>query len=182
MITDIETTILSCSVCLEDIENDSKYVLVCKHSFHEECIMQWIRRCNTCPLCRSEIVVGRTVSNDDTISFVSENETQELSDVLVYEEELSDISDDEQFPTRSYAFASLVSEQNFGDVDWIEITSSLYLDDEMMSGILHGYYFYSHSITDEQFRQILTNFVSFQHPTLDFFLENSHIFSENNVF
>jgi hypothetical protein len=45
-----------CSICLE--ENDKNvYCLDCKHNFHAECIFQWLETQNTCPLCRSKVIM-----------------------------------------------------------------------------------------------------------------------------
>jgi hypothetical protein len=47
--------IIECSICLENIENDS-IVLSCNHSFHKTCIENWFLRDRTCPMCRVNII------------------------------------------------------------------------------------------------------------------------------
>lgn len=47
-----------CPICLAPNENlnDEKFLtLPCDHDFHDECILPWLNRTNTCPLCRSEM-------------------------------------------------------------------------------------------------------------------------------
>ena len=45
-----------CPVCLEDFGVNQKVCLVsCNHMFHENCIVQWLRQKNTCPLCRCKL-------------------------------------------------------------------------------------------------------------------------------
>ncbi|CAD8046456.1 unnamed protein product [Paramecium primaurelia] len=45
---------LECIICLQKISN--KYVkLQCDHYFHKECIDNWIKQKQICPLCRSSI-------------------------------------------------------------------------------------------------------------------------------
>jgi hypothetical protein len=46
-----------CSVCSDDLEeNEFGIVPECKHVFHEECLLEWIKRKNTCPICRQSII------------------------------------------------------------------------------------------------------------------------------
>ena len=48
----------SCSICLLDYqENDQVIPLPCdeKHVFHEECIKEWLKKNNCCPLCKKPI-------------------------------------------------------------------------------------------------------------------------------
>ena len=46
-----------CSICLEKYKvNDKVLNLKCRHSFHRDCINQWLRDNNTCPECRENII------------------------------------------------------------------------------------------------------------------------------
>ncbi len=47
---------ICCSVCLSPLKIDIKE-LECKHSFHENCINEWLKAKNSCPLCRTPIVI-----------------------------------------------------------------------------------------------------------------------------
>ncbi|XP_034484754.1 E3 ubiquitin-protein ligase RNF181 homolog [Drosophila innubila] len=42
-----------CAVCKQPAEIGDKFkVLPCKHEFHEECILLWLKKANSCPICR----------------------------------------------------------------------------------------------------------------------------------
>merc|ERR1719329_1275894 len=49
----------SCAICLEELEpqilrdQKPKHVLLCGHTFHRECIDEWMAHSAECPLCRS---------------------------------------------------------------------------------------------------------------------------------
>ena len=45
-----------CSICMMEMIKDNKICkLDCKHNFHEDCIMQWLKEYNyKCPVCRKE--------------------------------------------------------------------------------------------------------------------------------
>jgi E3 ubiquitin-protein ligase RNF115/126 len=46
----------SCSVCKDDFEINQKLIYVpCKHIFHEECLLPWLKERNSCPTCRYEL-------------------------------------------------------------------------------------------------------------------------------
>ena len=45
----------TCSICLTDIEHDICRTIVCKHEFHRECLEDWLKIENSCPLCRNPI-------------------------------------------------------------------------------------------------------------------------------
>ncbi|XP_010424561.1 PREDICTED: uncharacterized protein LOC104709688 [Camelina sativa] len=46
-----------CSICLESLVSGSKPIEVtrmsCSHVFHNHCLLEWLKRKNTCPLCRT---------------------------------------------------------------------------------------------------------------------------------
>ena len=51
-----QETRAECSVCIEDLKEGEKVVfLPCKHWFHEDCVVLWLKEHNTCPVCRSPI-------------------------------------------------------------------------------------------------------------------------------
>lgn len=51
----------TCSICLNDIEdNFCRTLSCCKSSFHIKCIQTWIlTKSNTCPMCRSNVTYTR---------------------------------------------------------------------------------------------------------------------------
>ncbi|TMW98141.1 hypothetical protein EJD97_004451 [Solanum chilense] len=48
---------VTCAICLQDLKDgESARVLPsCKHSFHTQCIDEWLTRHGSCPICRVEI-------------------------------------------------------------------------------------------------------------------------------
>ena len=48
---------LSCPICLENYSTkEFKRELKCGHTFHKKCIDKWIKKYNTCPICREKII------------------------------------------------------------------------------------------------------------------------------
>ncbi|XVF11374.1 hypothetical protein REPUB_Repub08aG0022500 [Reevesia pubescens] len=48
-----------CSICQEEYEGDEEMgKLYCGHSFHIQCIKQWLVHKNTCPVCKTEATAG----------------------------------------------------------------------------------------------------------------------------
>ena len=62
---------LQCSICLEDFKLNDKYIaLECdeSHIFHSGCdtcsgIKEWLKRKNTCPMCRKEFPINSENNN-----------------------------------------------------------------------------------------------------------------------
>ncbi len=58
-----ETSEWQCSICLERLQNDVLCEtmhdvctgLSCGHAFHKECVVPWLRKHSTCPVCRSNV-------------------------------------------------------------------------------------------------------------------------------
>lgn len=45
-----------CSICQEEmIENETVLKLACRHTYHQQCVNNWLLKNNTCPLCRLEM-------------------------------------------------------------------------------------------------------------------------------
>uniref|UniRef100_J3M9F4 RING-type E3 ubiquitin transferase n=2 Tax=Oryza brachyantha TaxID=4533 RepID=J3M9F4_ORYBR len=46
----------NCSICQEEFEaNEEAGRLICGHSYHVQCIKQWLSRKNTCPVCKTAV-------------------------------------------------------------------------------------------------------------------------------
>ena len=46
----------NCCICLEEIEMGKETILLpCGHMFHSDCCITWLKKSNTCPICRFEI-------------------------------------------------------------------------------------------------------------------------------
>ena len=47
-----------CSICLDDFDETKDIVyLDCQHIYHEDCIIEWINKDPSCPLCRTNSLV-----------------------------------------------------------------------------------------------------------------------------
>lgn len=62
-----------CVICFENMINRHQKVSCqeCKNKFHKACISKWLRKKDTCPLCRTKIVINQTqqLSNDSLEHF-----------------------------------------------------------------------------------------------------------------
>ena len=47
-----------CSICLDDFDSEKEIsFLDCKHIYHTNCIIEWINKDASCPLCRSNDLI-----------------------------------------------------------------------------------------------------------------------------
>ncbi|BES92225.1 Zinc finger, C3HHypothetical protein type (RING finger) [Nesidiocoris tenuis] len=45
-----------CTICLKDFASEEKArQLPCRHAFHDECILPWLKKTSTCPMCRHDL-------------------------------------------------------------------------------------------------------------------------------
>ena len=50
-----------CTICYDNLVGGAAVVMPCSHVFHEACLLKWLSRRSTCPVCRSDLptaVVG----------------------------------------------------------------------------------------------------------------------------
>jgi len=63
-----------CAICLNPLGTSGTKTLGCKHTFHKECIDEWIAKGNqTCPLCRRRIPGTRTRERRRTVAQLVED-------------------------------------------------------------------------------------------------------------
>ncbi|XP_064629935.1 RING finger protein 24-like isoform X2 [Lineus longissimus] len=52
--TTIDTDL--CPVCLEEFHSkDTVALCPCGHSFHKQCLVQWLEQKNSCPMCKASV-------------------------------------------------------------------------------------------------------------------------------
>jgi len=45
---------MNCPICFDDI-NHNKITIICNHDFCYQCLNEWFKNHNTCPICRQEL-------------------------------------------------------------------------------------------------------------------------------
>ncbi len=45
-----------CSICLEDLKDEKCVILSCEHIYHKDCIKKWLKKNDSCPNCRINII------------------------------------------------------------------------------------------------------------------------------
>ncbi|XP_021895870.1 E3 ubiquitin-protein ligase CIP8-like [Carica papaya] len=49
----------ACTVCMERVDSGvSAKKIPCGHVYHASCIATWLSHCNSCPLCRRQIIIS----------------------------------------------------------------------------------------------------------------------------
>lgn len=57
----------NCTICLEDFEKgQAMRTLPCFHSFHSECVKEWLSKNKVCPICQFDIAEGAQAISDVT--------------------------------------------------------------------------------------------------------------------
>ena len=68
-ISDDETSTEDCAVCKEGFEKKQiAHRLPCGHMYHRDCILPWIQKHNTCPVCRHVLPAEQQQQNSSTPS------------------------------------------------------------------------------------------------------------------
>jgi E3 ubiquitin-protein ligase DOA10 len=51
-----------CSICMKDYDvNDKVLTTPCSHNYHQNCVLDWFRKSNKCPICKFKIVKENVV-------------------------------------------------------------------------------------------------------------------------
>lgn len=48
--------IMRCSICFENISFSQQAILKCQHGFHFDCLKEWFKESQTCPICRQDFL------------------------------------------------------------------------------------------------------------------------------
>ncbi len=67
-----------CSICLE--ECNKPFMTSCNHTFHVECIEEWYKKDNTCPICRKK----QPGKLEQLYSILQKNKNSDVRQVLNY--------------------------------------------------------------------------------------------------
>ncbi len=64
---DTDHEISSCPICVGPYNNNDEIstIINCEHQFHTNCLNTWLRNHNTCPLCRTNVLVNNNNNNND---------------------------------------------------------------------------------------------------------------------
>lgn len=57
------TTSNPCGICRDELAGTMRTILPCDHTFHSECITEWLAREPSCPLCRKKCDTGCSVDS-----------------------------------------------------------------------------------------------------------------------
>ena len=56
----------SCIICLSEYSMKDLIIKIpCTHEYHNECIIEWMKKNNTCPICRNFIEERNYENNED---------------------------------------------------------------------------------------------------------------------
>ena len=62
-----ECMLSECTICLVQYTEETKKTTECHHIFHQECLDKWLQTNNSCPLCRTELVVSAPIVNINVV-------------------------------------------------------------------------------------------------------------------
>ncbi|KAE8660478.1 Detected protein of confused Function [Hibiscus syriacus] len=51
----------ACPICLEEYDTENpKLITKCEHHYHLSCVLEWMERSDTCPMCDQEMIFDQT--------------------------------------------------------------------------------------------------------------------------
>tara|TARA_Y100001970_G_scaffold257415_1_gene336096 strand:- start:937 stop:1515 length:579 start_codon:yes stop_codon:yes gene_type:complete len=92
-LNDIESSELSCSICLNDkIDNEILCNTNCNHSFCKECLQDWFHQGkNTCPICRQVLQSYMVQEQKTQLITIESRRTPTIDNVLINGQSARDI-------------------------------------------------------------------------------------------
>ncbi|MEN2497891.1 MAG: hypothetical protein MHMPM18_002222 [Marteilia pararefringens] len=71
-----------CPVCLEAFADDERIrILACRHTFHSDCIITWLERNTSCPMCRKLIEYNELLAMPESQqNLAADNTNDEYND------------------------------------------------------------------------------------------------------
>ena len=74
---------LQCPVCLASFDDDDVIIeMPCEHCFHSDCLLPWLRKTNSCPLCRFELKTDDQSYEEYKLEKAEEKERQARVETL----------------------------------------------------------------------------------------------------
>uniref|UniRef100_A0A0R3RTL5 RING-type domain-containing protein n=1 Tax=Elaeophora elaphi TaxID=1147741 RepID=A0A0R3RTL5_9BILA len=83
---------LQCLICLDALSLNESAAVHCGHTFHLHCILQWLERCKTCPVCRKK-ATARDLIRQLFFQLEEKNFNNDSSDPLEIHNELQNALD-----------------------------------------------------------------------------------------
>ena len=77
-----------CSICLESyfvdsyIHNKRKFVTICNHVFHYDCIHFWAEQNNSCPVCRTDNLIYEFITTNDNYDNYDNNDNNDIDNII----------------------------------------------------------------------------------------------------
>ena len=97
-----------CTICLTEIEDgDQVGVLPCTHIYHVDCLKQWLKRKNACPLCQIT-----DIASPRRLEFDSGDNASNEENAVSHEERIRDNLEANGFTTRALVEAEMRSYQD----------------------------------------------------------------------
>ncbi|EAS06273.2 anaphase-promoting complex subunit 11 RING-H2 finger protein (macronuclear) [Tetrahymena thermophila SB210] len=94
----------TCSICLIELQKQHDLRLtICKHAFHSECLMAWIRKNENCPLCRQSFKIADIIDYIVVQKLNQNLKDQDQNEILKQKQKIQDIISDKKNDLNSFS-------------------------------------------------------------------------------